>query len=80
MLVDRPMYNWTDIMKLIVAFHNIANTCNKLNTLIICRMYSMASESKMPENVHCTWGFHFPHQPLRRILSFPAKPLAIFLY
>ena len=35
MQVDRPMYKWTDIMKLIVAFHNVANTCNKLNTLIV---------------------------------------------
>jgi hypothetical protein len=59
MRVDRLMYKWTDIMKLIVAFHNVENTCNKLNTLIVCRMYSMASESKMPENVYCTWGFHF---------------------
>ena len=39
-----------------MLFHNFANTCNKLNILIVCRM---ASESKMPENVHCTWGFHF---------------------
>jgi len=59
MRVDRPMYKWTDIMKLIFAFHNVANTCNKLITLIVCRMYSMASEFKMPENVYCTWGLHF---------------------
>jgi hypothetical protein len=59
MLVDRLMYKWTDIMKLIVVFHSVVNTCNKLNTLIVCRMYSMTSESKMPGNVYCTWGFHF---------------------
>jgi hypothetical protein len=70
MWVDRQMYKWTDMRKLIVAFCNIANMHNKLNILIVCRMHSMASESKMPENVYCTWGFHC-HTSLEKNLVLP---------
>lgn len=47
--------------------HYKANSCfsqcwkhvQQFNMLIVCGMNSMASESKIPENEFCAWGFHF---------------------
>jgi hypothetical protein len=68
-----------NIKELIAAYHSVANMCNKLNTLIVCRMYSMASESKLPENVYCTWGFNF-HSSLCEESCLSLLQLAMFFY
>jgi hypothetical protein len=54
--VDRQMYKSTDMLKLIVAIHSVANMPNKFNIMIACSMYSMTTGSKIPENMCIAYG------------------------